>query len=238
MRGYKGSRGRTVGEVARRFVVFGDQHAGRKVGGFKRSILARHPLLTRVRRQNSRRQIGDTNMYLQSLLPLLPTLLCTPALARAFPHPEAFDEHGPYIRAPAVALRDHPVGKTLPVFYRGKSATDPPHQQGHHSLRIRANSKSSEADRTDKRIPSNTSGESYTRKSALRPRSPAEIYIPSSRRYTPATCVEPECEKICICYQKEPKLVPYPWIKPAVPCIELCRYEACSCSTPQASRMA
>jgi hypothetical protein len=174
-------------------------------------------------------------MYLQSLLP---TLLCTLAFVRAFPHPEAFDEHDLDIRAPAVALRDHPVEKNLPVSYRSKSATDPPHQEGHHSLHTRANSKSSEAERTDKWIPFNTSGESYTRKSALRARSPAEIHIPASRRYTPAICVEPECEKICICHrhpgEKEPKLVPYPWIKPEVPCIELCRYEACSCSTPKA----
>jgi len=177
-------------------------------------------------------------MYLPSLLP---TLLCTLALASAFPYPEALDEHDLYIRAPAVALRDHPVEKNLPVFYHSKSAANPHHQEGHHSLHTRTQSKSGRTEGTDKWIPSNTSGESYTRKSALRSRSPAEIHIPSSQRYTSAICVEPECEKICICYQhpgeKEAKLVPYPWLKPEVPCIELCRYEACSCITQKAPRM-
>lgn len=174
-------------------------------------------------------------MHLRSLLL---TLLHTLALARAFPYPEAVNSHDLYIRTPAVAVADLPADNLNSIFYHSKSvhSTRNSAPESHHSLRTRASPK---PDKSDKSVTSNkpstsTSGETYARKSPLRPRSPADIHLPSSLRYTPAICAEPECEKICICYQepggKKPKVVSYPWVQLEEHCIDYCLHEVCSCA--------
>ena len=167
---------------------------------------------------------------------LLLTHLCTLAAASAFAHPEAVDEHELYIRNPEAALADLTVDTHRSVIYHSKSARaarNPPSER-HHKLRIRASPKS---DKSAAKVTSKkpvTSQVTYNRKSTLDPRSPADKHVPLRSRYTPASCIEPECENICICYQrpgdKEPRVVSYPWVAPDIVCIDFCLYDTCSCS--------
>lgn len=180
----------------------------------------------------------NTNMHLQSLFL---AFLCSHAAASAFAYPEAGDEHELHIRNPAVAVHDLSRNNYHPIFYQGESVRSArsPHLEEQHDLSIRTPPQPKKSSKSSTSEKLNAMRETYARKSTVRPRSPADMHIPFSRRYTPAVCAEPECEKICICYQrpgeKESKLVSYPWLRPGISCIDVCMYEACSCSAHKAS---